>query len=174
MLSDGDGNPRFRINSSGRQSFQGGTVYGHINAIGEVGTSFVAIAFEHTTGGGVIGSISTSSSATSFNTASDYRMKENVKDMTGAIDRVKQLLPKRFNFKSDADTTIDGFLAHEAQTVVAESVHGTHNQVDENGDAVMQGIDQSKLVPLLTGALKEAIAKIETLEAKVTALENAE
>ena len=172
ILSDGDGKPRFRINSSGRQSFQGGTVYGHINAIGEVGTSFVAIAFEHTTGGGVIGSISTSSSSTSFNTSSDYRMKENVQDMTGAIDRVKQLLPKRFNFIGDeTENLVDGFLAHEAQTVVAESVHGTHNQVDENGNAIMQGIDQSKLVPLLTGALKEAIERIETLETKVKALE---
>ena len=164
VLSDGDGNPRFRINSAGRQTFQSGATYGHINAIGEVGTSFVAIAFEHTTGGGVIGSISTASSSTSFNTASDYRMKENVKDMTGAIDRVKQLLPKRFNFKSDADTTIDGFLAHEAQSIIPEAVHGEKDAVDDNGNAVMQGIDQAKLVPLLTGALKEAIEKIESLE----------
>ena len=59
--------------------------------------------------------------------------------MTGAIDRVKQLSPKRFNFIADADTTVDGFLAHEAQTVVAEAVTGTHNEVDDNGDAVMQG-----------------------------------
>ena len=91
--------------------------------------------------------------------------------MTGAIARVKQLAPKRFNFIVDADTTVDGFLAHEAQTVVPEAVTGTHNEVDDDGNAVMQGIDQSKLVPLLTGALQEAIAKIETLETKVAALE---
>ena len=91
-----------------------------------------------------------------------------------AIDRVKALAPKRFNFIADPDdTTVDGFLAHEAQTVVPEAVHGTHNEVDDDGNAVMQGIDQSKLVPLLTGALQEAIAKIEALEARVTALENA-
>jgi hypothetical protein len=77
---------------------------------------------------------------------------------------VKQLAPKRFNFIADADTTVDGFLAHEAQAVVPEAVTGTHNEVDDDGNAVMQGIDQSKLVPLLTGALQEAIAKIETLE----------
>jgi len=122
---------------------------------------------------GTVGSVTVSGSSTSFNTSSDHRLKENVVDMTGAIDRVKQLAPKRFNFIADADTTVDGFLAHEAQTVVPEAVHGEHNEVDDDGNAVMQGIDQSKLVPLLTGALQEAIAKIETLETKVAALEDA-
>jgi hypothetical protein len=127
-----------------------------------------------------VGSISVGTASTSYNTSSDYRLKENVADMTGAIDRVKALAPKRFNFIADADRTVDGFIAHEAQTVVPEAVIGTHNEVDEDGNAVMQGIDHSKLVPLLTGALQEAITKIETLEtqradleARLTALENA-
>lgn len=120
------------------------------------------------------GSINVSPTATQYNTSSDHRLKENVADMTGAIARVKQLTPKRFNFIADTtDTLVDGFLAHEAQTVVPEAVMGTHNEVDDDGNAVMQSIDQSKLVPLLTGALKEAIAKIEALEARVTALEDA-
>jgi hypothetical protein len=123
---------------------------------------------------GEVGTITTQSSSTAYNTSSDHRLKEAVVDMTGAIDRVKALAPKRFNFIADPDdTTVDGFLAHEAQAVVPEAVTGTHNEVDENGDAVMQGIDQSKLVPLLTAALKESIAKIETLETKVAALEGA-
>ena len=122
-------------------------------------------------GNGQVGGISTNGSATIFSTSSDYRLKENVVELDGAIDRVKQLAPKRFNFIADADTTVDGFLAHEAQTVVPEAVTGTHNGVDDDGNAVMQGIDQSKLVPLLTAALQEAIAKIETLETKVAALE---
>ena len=124
---------------------------------------------------GVAGYIEqTGTSTVAYRTSSDHRLKENVADMTGAIDRVKQLLPKRFNFIEDgADTVVDGFLAHEAQTVVPEAVGGTHNEVDEDGNPVYQGIDQSKIVPLLTGALKEAIAKIETLEARITALENA-
>ena len=121
--------------------------------------------------GTAVGGISVTTSNTSFNTSSDYRLKENVADMTGAIDRVKALAPKRFNFIVDADTTVDGFLAHEAQAVVPEAVTGTKDEVDDDDNAVMQGIDQSKLVPLLTGALKEAIAKIETLETKVAALE---
>jgi hypothetical protein len=127
-----------------------------------------------------VGYISYTDTATTYATSSDHRLKESVVDMTGAIDRVKVLAPKRFNFIANPDITFDGFLAHEAQTVVPESVTGTHNEVDDDGNAVMQGIDQSKLVPLLTGALQEAIAKIETLEtemtalkARVTALENA-
>ena len=124
---------------------------------------------------GEVGSIFTSSSSTSYQTSSDHRLKEAIIDMTGAIARVKQLAPKQFNFIADPDdTTVDGFLAHEAQAVVPEAVSGTHNEVDDDGNAVMQGIDQSKLVPLLTGALQEAIAKIETLETKVAALEAAE
>jgi len=117
------------------------------------------------------GSISVTNSTTSFNETSDYRLKENIVDMTDGITRVKQLQPKRFNFIVDAGITVDGFIAHEAQAVVPEAVTGTHNEVDENGDPVMQGIDKSKLVPLLTAALQEAIAKIETLETKVAALE---
>ena len=134
--------------------------------------SYNAMRFDNSSAS-IVGTISVGTSSTSYNTTSDHRLKENVADMTGAIDRVKALAPKRFNFIVDADTTVDGFLAHEAQTVVPEAVTGTHNEVDDDGNAVMQGIDQSKLVPLLTGALKEAIAKIEALEARVTALEDA-
>jgi hypothetical protein len=121
----------------------------------------------------VVGTISTTGSATAYNTSSDYRLKENVVDLDGAIGRVKQLAPKRFNFIVDAGRTVDGFLAHEAQAVVPEAVTGTHNEVDDDGNPVYQGIDQSKLVPLLTAALQEAIGKIETLEARLTALESA-
>ena len=143
----------------------------HIMRLSDTG---VAINFGNQGIDGV-GSISVGTASTSYNTSSDYRLKENVADMTGAIARVKQLAPKRFNFITDPDdTTVDGFLAHEAQTVVPEAVIGTHNEVDDDGNPVMQGIDQSKLVPLLTGALQEAIAKIETLETKVAALEAGE
>ena len=120
-----------------------------------------------------VGGISVNSNSTAYNTSSDYRLKENVVDLNGAINRVKQFAPKRFNFISEPNQTVDGFLAHEAQTVVPEAVFGTHNEVDDDGNPVMQGIDQSKLVPLLTAALQEAIAKIEILETKVAALEAA-
>ena len=114
----------------------------------------------------VVGSISVTASSTAYNTSSDHRLKENVVDLTGATIRLKQLEPKRFNFIADADTTVDGFLAHEVQTVVPEAITGTHNEVDDDGNPVYQGIDQSKLVPLLVATIKE-------LEARITALENA-
>jgi hypothetical protein len=113
-------------------------------------------------GGDLSGKITVTTSSTSYETSSDYRLKENVVELSDGITRVKQLAPKRFNFIIDADTTVDGFLAHEAQAVVPEAVSG------ERDGEEMQGIDQSKLVPLLTAALQEAIAKIETLEQRLT------
>jgi hypothetical protein len=121
-------------------------------------------------GGADVGSISVTASATAYNTSSDYRLKENIVPLTGAVDRINQLQVHRFNFIRDANTNVDGFIAHEAQAVVPECVTGTKDEVDENGDPVYQGIDQSKLVPLLTAALQEAVKRIEALEAQLQAL----
>tara|TARA_R100000655_G_scaffold4838_1_gene15271 strand:+ start:33 stop:1112 length:1080 start_codon:yes stop_codon:yes gene_type:complete len=127
---------------------------------------------------GLVGYIQTSASATIYSTSSDYRLKENEVPISDGITRLKQLKPYRFNFKKDPTKIVDGFFAHEAQTVVPEAVTGTKDEVatkDEGdrkvGDPIIQGIDQAKLVPLLTAALQEAITKIETLEIKVSALE---
>jgi len=215
-------------------------------------------------GSSVVGSITTSTSATAFNTSSDYRLKENETNIIDGIDRLKQLSPYRFNFKVDPDETVDGFFAHEVSDIVPEAITGTKDGMkdeeyevspavyedvvhpavdavyedvvhpatyeevvhpaveatyDEDGneltpaveewteqvllteeyteqvlvteaveewtesvlvdEAVMdtrsvpdyQGIDQAKLVPLLTAALQEAVAKIEALEARVQTLE---
>jgi hypothetical protein len=121
-------------------------------------------------GASIVGSIAVTASATAYNTSSDYRLKENVVPLTGAADRLNQLQVHRFNFVADPDTTVDGFIAHEAQAVVPECVTGTKDEVDDEGNPVYQGIDQSKLVPLLTAALQEALGRIETLEAEVAAL----
>ena len=119
---------------------------------------------------------------TAYNTTSDYRLKENVGYTFDATTRLKQLKPARFNWISDeTNTLLDGFIAHEVSSVVPEAVSGekdaTETYTDDNGDEQTrinpQGIDQSKLVPLLTKALQEAITKIETLEARVQALESA-
>jgi hypothetical protein len=126
------------------------------NSNGNSGASFLEFRRNTTQIGGVTQSGTT---GVSYNTSSDHRLKENVTDVTDGITRVKQLEPKRFNFIADPDRTVDGFLAHQAQAVVPEAVTGTHNEVDDDGNAVMQGIDQSKLVPLLTAALKEAICQ---------------
>jgi len=130
--------------------------------------------------GGTEGSISISGSTTSFNTSSDYRLKENIIDLTDGITRIKQLIPRRFNFIKDATTTKDGFLAHEVSSIVPEAVEGTKDETytkdeDDNnikaGDPKYQVMDAGKLIPLLTAAVKEAIVKIETLETKVAQLE---
>lgn len=132
--------------------------------------SQICFHFVRTPGPVIVGSITTTLSSTAFNTTSDYRLKENVTALTGAIDRVKTLSPKRFNFIAEPDRTVDGFLAHEV-TAVPEAIVGTKDQVDDDGNPVYQGIDQSKLVPLLTAALQEAVAKIELLETRISGLE---
>jgi len=112
-----------------------------------------------------VGYIRTNGSSTTYSTSSDYRLKENEVVISDGITRLKTLKPYRFNFKVDPDTTVDGFFAHEVTPAVPEAITG------EKDGTEMQGIDQSKLVPLLTAALQEAITKIETLETKVAALE---
>jgi len=122
--------------------------------------------------GNSVGTITISGSSTAYNTSSDYRLKENVVALTDGITRLKTLKPYRFNFILDKDKTVDGFLAHEV-TAVPEAITGTKDEVDADNNPIYQGIDQSKLVPLLTAALQEAVAKIELLETKVAALEAA-
>jgi hypothetical protein len=199
------GTEAMRIDSSGTTSFHGisgratGST-GHISISEQTNnrsylesattttSSMTLMAFINPNGS--VGSISVSGSSTSFNTSSDYRLKENVVELTGATDRIKQIPVHRFNFIADADTTVDGFLAHEVQGIVPEAVTGAKDAMrdeeyevtpavtDDDGnvttEAVMgtrivpdyQGIDQSKLVPLL-------VATIQELEARITALENA-
>ena len=121
---------------------------------------------------GIVGSIKTNGSATSFNTSSDYRLKENVVTDWDATTRLKELKPSRFNFKADKDTTVDGFIAHEVSSVVPEAISGEKDAVDKDGNIDPQGIDQSKLVPLLTKALQESIARADALEARIKKLED--
>ena len=113
------------------------------------------------------GNINVNTNSTAFVTSSDYRLKENVVEVTDGIDRVKLLKPSRFNFIADPNRTLDGFLAHEVSDVVPEAIIGTKDEMDADGSPKYQGIDQSKLVPLLTAALQEAITKIESLETEM-------
>ena len=119
---------------------------------------------------GFVGRISTNGSSTAYLTSSDYRLKEDVQPMVGASDRVLALNPVNFAWKVDG-SRVDGFLAHEAQAVVPEAVTGAKDAVDADGNPVYQGIDQSKLVPLLTAALQEALNEIAALKDRVAALE---
>ena len=135
--------------------------------------------------GTLIGSIAKSGSSVQYNTTSDYRLKENDASISDGITRIKQLRPIRFNWKEFPEKgNQDGFFAHEVSSVVPEAVTGdkdgiiTQEYIDEGkelqahlGKPIIQSMDHSKLVPLLTAALQEAITKIETLETKVAALE---
>jgi len=137
-------------------------------------------------GNGGVGGISTNGSATAFVTSSDYRLKENVSYNFDATTRLKQLKPARFNFIADDTKIVDGFIAHEVSSVVPEAISGEKdavkiwqegeelpegvsvgdNKLDENGNTIpdYQGIDQSKLVPLLVKTIQELEARITTLE----------
>ena len=116
--------------------------------------------------GSTVGSISVSGSSTAYNTSSDYRLKENIVTDWDATTRLKQLKPSRFNFKVDKDKTVDGFIAHEVSNIVPEAISGEKDAVDSNGEMIPQGIDQSKLVPLLVKTIQELEARIATLESK--------
>jgi hypothetical protein len=96
-----------------------------------------------------------------YNGGSDYRLKQDVSPLEGALDRVAHLRPVRFAFKTDPGKRVDGFLAHEVATVVPEAVTG------EKDGPEMQGMDAAKLVPLLTAAIKELEARVKVLEARL-------
>ena len=114
--------------------------------------------------GQTVGNIITTT-ATSYVSASDYRMKENVDYTWDATSRLKQLKPARYNWIADETNTLeDGFLAHEVATVVPNAVFGEKDAVDSDGNPEMQGVDSSKLIPLLVKTIQELEARITTLE----------
>lgn len=141
------------------------------NATSGAGDRYAAL-FRYS--GTLSGSVTVNGAAAAYNTSSDYRLKTNLEPISNGIERIKQLPVYRFNWKTNENgNKVDGFVAHEVTPIVREAIHGEKDAVDADGNPIYQGIDQSKIVPLLTAALKDAIAKIETLEAKVTALEAA-
>jgi len=115
-----------------------------------------------------IGSIKrVSESSVAYTTTSDYRLKTNIEPLTAAVARLLQIPARRFNWLADPNgQKVDGFLAHEAQAVVPESVTGSKDAVDADGKPIHQGIDQSKLVPLLVAAVQELAARVAALEAR--------
>ena len=114
--------------------------------------------------GNNVGSISQDGSNTAYNTSSDYRLKENVQILEGALSKIEALLPKTYNFITTPDVVQHGFLAHELAEVVPYAVTGEKDAVDEQGNIQPQQVDYSKLTGLLVGAVQELSARVQELE----------
>lgn len=189
VLSDGDGNPRGVFDNSGNllvgqtgagysntnsfcvgPSVSGGGTGTFNHASGTLsGTSYVIFAYN----AGAIGSVGQSgTTAVAYNTTSDYRLKENVQPLSGALAKVAALKPCTYTWKSAPDEIGEGFIAHELAEICPQAVTGAKDAVDEEGNPVYQGIDTSFLVATLTAAIQEQQALIQTLTDRIIALEN--
>jgi hypothetical protein len=181
VLSDGDGNPRGVFDGSGN-FIVGKVAYGSITTNGAYFGAFNqwsltsdstyvnrngtdGAVFSFYKAGTAVGSISVTTTLTSYNVSSDRRLKENIAPLTTGLASVLSLKPRQYNYKADPTTSIQGFIADELQQVVPHAVSGESNGVDVNGKPVYQGVDVSFLIPHLVSAIQE-------LNAKVTALEN--
>jgi hypothetical protein len=120
--------------------------------------------------GNIVGSVQTTLSATSFVTSSDYRLKENIAPMTGALAKVALLKPVTYDWKTGGSS--QGFIAHELQEVIPEAVAGEKDAVNEDGSIKAQGIDTSFLVATLTAAIQELKATVDAQAARIAALES--
>ena len=131
------------------------------------GTSYYQINFR--VGNVAKGSIISTASATAYNTSSDYRLKENIAPMTGALAKVTQLKPVTYKWKEDGSDG-EGFIAHELAEVKPDCVTGEKYAVDENGDIKPQGIDTSFLVATLTAAIQELKVIVDAQAVEIAAL----
>jgi len=179
VLSDGDGNPRHYWTGDGT-SYMGFTSTGAIESY--ISSSCGRANYYNAAGatrscqyyyysGVEKGSISISSTATAFNTSSDYRLKNSIAPMTGALAKVAQLKPVTYKWNADGSDG-QGFIAHELAEVVPECVTGEKDAVDENGNPKYQGIDVSFLVATLTAAIQEQQAIINELKSRIETLES--
>lgn len=123
------------------------------------------------TGNAELGSITqNSTTGVTYNTTSDYRLKRVIGPVEAPAERVAALRPVRFAWR-ETDEQQDGFMAHEVADVVPDAVTGDKDAVDDEGQIIPQQLDASRLVPLLTAALQQALAELDALKARVAALE---
>jgi len=176
-----------RINSSGQVLIGTSSVIASVNgpylsvangnatnygiAIGNSAGSSTSGAIVFVNSNGSVGGITTSGSATTYSTSSDYRLKENIIPMTGALDTVQALKPVTYKWKADGSDG-QGFIAHELQEVVPDCVTGEKDAVDEEGNIKPQGVDTSFLVATLTAAIQEQQTIINELKTRIEALES--
>ena len=140
----------------------GGSYYGIMLKNGSTGTSD-ALNFRNSSNLQV-GNIGVSTTATSYNSSSDYRLKENIAPMTGALAKVQSLKPVTYTWKSTGEAS-QGFIAHELQEVCPDAVTGEKDAVDAEGNPKYQGIDTSFLVATLTAAIQELKAEFDAYKA---------
>jgi hypothetical protein len=182
LLFNTAGTERMRIDSSGNvligaTSFSGGVPNDSAIVIRQDGFMVTRVSgngnyaaeFQNVSGTGV-GNITVNSGSTQYITSSDYRLKENIVPMTGALDKVAQLKPVTYTWKQDGSDG-QGFIAHELQAVVPDAVVGEKDAVDEDGNPKYQGIDTSFLVATLTAAIQEQQTIINDLKARIETLE---
>ena len=122
--------------------------------------------------GGLSGFVGQTATTISYNTSSDYRLKDNIALMTGALDTITKLKPVTYNWKVDGSKG-QGFIAHELQEIIPDCVTGEKDAVNEDGSIKPQGIDTSFLVATLTAAIQEQQTIINDLKARIETLEGA-
>jgi hypothetical protein len=170
---------RMRIDSSGNVlvgttstfdnvSFLKAQVLGGLSTKIDNATAVSQVSFFNPNGR--VGFVGTSGTSTTYNTSSDYRLKENVQPMVGALDKIALLNPVTYNWKSDGSDG-QGFIAHELQAIVPDCVSGDKDAVDANGNPKHQGVDTSFLVATLVKGMQEQQAIITALTARIAALE---
>jgi hypothetical protein len=172
---------KMRIDSSGNLLVGTTGVAGRIS-VNYAGLTSVGIGFVDTSTTGTtqaatfvknssqVGSITTSNTATAYNTSSDYRLKENVAPMTTGLEKISALKPVTYDWISDK-TEGEGFIAHELQAIIPHAVTGVKDAVDDEGNPVYQGVDYSKIVVHLVAAIQEQQATITSLTARIAKLE---
>jgi hypothetical protein len=187
VISDGDGNPRMYVDSTGSIGFKafspvrnsGAGVYGmfigtpadSVFEVASTGTVQVnnitassGAVFQSRINGTTVGSISVSGSTTTYNTSSDYRLKENVQPMTGALAKLALVKPVTYTWKINGSQG-QGFIAHELAEIFPDAVTGVKDALDENGNIDPQGVDYAKLVATLTAAIQELKAEFDAYKA---------
>jgi hypothetical protein len=161
----GLGTAGFEANATGMSATNSGAEAGNFNRTTSDGQ---VVIFRRQNNG--VGSVSVTTTTTTYNTSSDYRLKENIAPMTGALEKVAALKPVIYKWKVDGSAG-EGFIAHELAEVCSHAVTGEKDAIDADGNPQYQGIDVSFLVATLTAAIQEQQALITSLTARVVALE---
>jgi hypothetical protein len=168
------GTAAMTLDASGNLSVGATAVLNSVRIFGQRSGGSVA-GFNRTTSDGtnvlfyredlIVGDVSVTTTGTTFNSTSDYRLKESVAPLSGGLARVNSLKPSIYKWKSNGSDG-EGFLAHELAEVVPAAVSGQKDAVNEDGTIKAQSIDMSRIVPILVAAIQELTARVQTLEAR--------